>query len=492
MKNECVSSTGFPTLNGIHQQREHLQSIVSAITSATDPYRLLTERLTLESPNDVLTFDGHPVSGVSNQAVELKQTGRVCVVGGGKAAAGFAAGLEHLLGKERLQKHRVHGLVSVPEGCAVQLDHVELRETRARGNNLPTEAVIRATHEMLKQLRSLEQDDLAFVLVTGGASALLESPRAPISLQALAALTKNLSNAGVEIETLNAIRCMASNVKAGGLANSCTAGRLIVLVLSDVLDDSLEVIGSGPCAPHTIKRSAIEQVLFDPNIPQYDRRIISEVAREYSKEHDVFSPSKKFSSNWVTPRGCRVTHLMLGTNALAVEAATAASSALGYKIFSTTTSTDSQTANRVGSRLAASLITMSSLDATRNYPQALLEGGEATVRVPSKHGVGGRNQHTVIAAAHDILIHQKRTWPTGTLIASFGTDGEDGPTSAAGGFIDSDIAESLGTNPNSIADAIYGCNSYELLKSAGGLIETGPTGTNVADIRIVLTQPTSD
>ena len=178
MKNECVSSTGFPTLNGIHQQREHLQSIVSAITSATDPYRLLTERLTLESPNDVLTFDGHPVSVVSNQAVELKQTGRVCVVGGGKAAAGFAAGLEHLLGKERLQKHRVHGLVSVPEGCAVQLDHVELRETRARGNNLPTEAVIRATHEMLKQLRSLEQDDLAFVLVTGGASALLESPRA--------------------------------------------------------------------------------------------------------------------------------------------------------------------------------------------------------------------------------------------------------------------------------------------------------------------------
>ena len=114
MKNECVTSTGFPTLNGIHHQREHLQSIVSAITSATDPYRLLTERLTLESPNDVLTFDGHPVSGVSNQAVELKQTGRVCVVGGGKAAAGFAAGLEHLLGKERLQKHRVHGLVVCP------------------------------------------------------------------------------------------------------------------------------------------------------------------------------------------------------------------------------------------------------------------------------------------------------------------------------------------------------------------------------------------
>ncbi len=476
-------------MNKFYHQREHLLSIVSAITSATDPYRLLTQRLALESSKDVLTFDGTPVSGSLNQIIELKKTGKICIVGGGKAAAGFAAGLEHLLGRERLHTHNVHGLVSVPEGCGVQLDHIELRETRARAHNLPTDAVVQATHKMLHQLSTLKQEDLAFVLITGGASALLESPRAHISLHSLVHLTKNLSHAGVDIQTLNAIRCMTSNVKAGGLAKSCTAGRLIVLVLSDVLDNSLEVIGSGPCIPHIVDPSAIEKILLDSNISQDDRDLISEAAYEYLKECGVASHPQTHSGDWVTPKGCRVTHLTLGTNALAVEAASAASSALGYEIFSATTNTLSQTANSVGSRLATSLRTMVSLGTTKNYPQALLEGGEATVHVPLNHGVGGRNQHTVVAAANDILVDQKHEWPTDALIASFGTDGEDGPTSAAGGFIDSEVARSLISQPKSIADAISRCDSHELLKSAGGLIETGPTGTNVADIRIVLTHP---
>ena len=476
-------------MNKFYHQREHLLSIISAITTATDPYRLLTERLALESSKDVLTFDGTPVSGSLDQTIELKKTGKICIVGGGKAAAGFAAGLEHLLGRERLHKHKVHGLVSVPEGCGVRLDHIELRETRARARNLPTDAVVQATHEMLHQLSTLKQEDLAFVLITGGASALLESPRAHISLHLLVHLTKNLSHAGVDIQTLNAIRCMTSNVKAGGFAKSCTAGRLIVLVLSDVLDNSLEVIGSSPCIPRIVEPSAIEKILLDSNISQYDRDLISEAAYEYLKECDVASHHQTHSGEWVTPKGCRVTHLTLGTNALAVEAASAASSALGYEIFSATTNTLSQTANSVGSRLATSLRTMVSLGTTKNCPQALLEGGEATVHVPLNHGVGGRNQHTVVAAANDILLDQKHEWPTDTLIASFGTDGEDGPTSAAGGFIDSEVAKSLISQPNGIADAMSRCDSHEILKSAGGLIETGPTGTNVADIRIVLTHP---
>lgn len=480
-------------MSSIHHQREHLLSVVSAITSAVNPYRLLTERLALESSKDVLTFDGNPVSVGVQQTIELQETGKICVVGGGKAAAGFAAGLEHLFGSDRLHKHKVHGLVSVPEGCGIQLDHIEVRETRNRTRNLPTDAVVQATHEMVEQLSALKQEDLAFVLITGGASALLESPRAHISLQSLVHLTKNLSHAGVDIQTLNTIRRMTSKVKAGGLAQTCTAGKLIVLVLSDVLDDSLAVIGSGPCMPRIVEPpSAIEDILLHANIPECDRAIISEAANEYVKEHDVLSRHQINSGDWVTPKGCRVTHLTLGTNALAVEAAATASTALGYEIFSATTNTYSQTANTVGSRLATSVSIMASREATKNYPQSLLEGGEATVHVPLEHGLGGRNQHTVVAAANDILVQQKREWPAGTLIASFGTDGEDGPTSAAGGFIDSDVAKSLACQPKSLTEAISKCDSHELLKSAGGLIETGPTGTNVADIRIVLTHPTSD
>ncbi|MBT4158561.1 MAG: DUF4147 domain-containing protein, partial [Planctomycetaceae bacterium] len=165
-------------MNIIRHQKKHLLSIISTITSAVDPYRLLTERLALESPEDVLTFDGNPVFVGNNQAVELKSTGKILVVGGGKAAAGFAAGLEHLLGSSRLKKHQVHGLVSVPEGSGIPLNHIEVRETRPQKHNLPTEAVVQATHTMLKQLRNLTEDDLAFVLITGGSSALIELPRA--------------------------------------------------------------------------------------------------------------------------------------------------------------------------------------------------------------------------------------------------------------------------------------------------------------------------
>ena len=473
----------------IHHQREHLLSVVSAITSAVNPYRVLTERLALESSRDVLTFDDRPISVGVHQTIKLEETGKICVVGGGKAAAGFAAGLEHLLGGDRLHKHKVHGLVSVPEGCGIQLDHIEVRETRTHAHNLPTDAVVRATHEMLEQLSRLKQEDLAFVLITGGASALLESPRQDISLQSLVHLTENLSHAGVDIQTLNAIRCMTSNVKAGGLAKSCTAGKLVALVLSDVLDDSLAVIGSGPCMPYITEPSIIEKVLLNSNIPECDRTIISEAANECLKEHDALLHPRTNSGDWVTPKGCEVTHLTLGTNALAVEAAAVASAALGYEIYSATTNIQSQTANTAGSRLASSLGVMASLAETKKYPQSLFEGGEATVHVPVEHGLGGRNQHTVLAAAHDVLVRQKREWPAGTLVASFGTDGEDGPTSAAGGFIDSDVAKSLGCQPKSITEAISRCNSHQLLKSAGGLIETGPTGTNVADIRIVLTHP---
>ena len=479
-------------MDSIHHQRDHLASIISAITSATDPYRLLTERLALESSKDLLTFDGNPVSVGLDQTIKLQETGKICVVGGGKAAAGFAAGLEHLFGSDRLHKHKVHGLVSVPEGCGIQLDHIEVRETRNRTHNLPTDAVVQATHEMLEQLSALKQEDLAFVLITGGASALIESPRTPILLQTLVHLTKNLSHAGVDIQTLNTIRRMTSKVKAGGIARTCTAGNLVVLVLSDVLNDSLAVIGSGPCMPRIAEPpSAIEDILLHSNIPECDRTIILEAANEYVKEHDVLSHHQTNSGEWVTPKGCRVTHLTLGTNALAVEAATTASTALGYEIFSATTNLHSQKANTVGSRLATSVSIMASQEATKNHPQSLLEGGEATVHVPLEHGLGGRNQHTVVAAANDILVQQKRDWPVGALIASFGTDGEDGPTSAAGGFIDADVAKSLVSQPNGIADAMSRCDSHEILKSAGGLIETGPTGTNVADIRIVLTHPKS-
>ena len=479
-------------MNIIRHQKKHLLSIISTITSAVDPYRLLTERLALESPEDVLTFDGNPVFVGNNQAVELKSTGKILVVGGGKAAAGFAAGLEHLLGSSRLKKHKLHGLVSVPEGSGIPLNHIEVRETRPYKHNLPTEAVVQATHTMLKQLRNLTEDDLAFVLITGGSSALIELPRAQIPIQSLAHLTQSLSNSGIDIKTLNDVRCLTSQVKAGGLAMACTAGKLIVLVLSDVLNNSLPVIGSGPCMPRIHRTETIHKKLLDIKISKRDRVIVAQAARALKEEGSVLPCSPTNSGNWTTPLGCHVTHLTLGTNSIAVDAAAAAATALGYKAVSATSNAHSDSANTVGLRLAASLNTMVTTCETTNQPLCLLEGGEAIVDVPIDHGQGGRNQHTVVAAANNILVNQQKAWPTRAILASFGTDGEDGPTSSAGGFIDADVAKSLALHPSKIPEAIDRCDSHELLKSAGGTIETGLTGTNVADVRIVLTNPKSD
>jgi len=108
--------------------------------------------------------------------------------------------------------------------------------------------------------------------------------------------------------------------------------------------------------------------------------------------------------------------------------------------------------------------------------------------VPTDHGRGGRNQQTVLSAAQDVLA-AGRTWPAGLLLASFGTDGEDGPTTAAGGFIDSPVAARFKQQPGALSHAIDRCNAHPLLATAGGLIETGPTGTNVADVRIMLIRP---
>jgi len=479
-------------LNIIQRQREHLQSIVSTITSSVDPYRLLIKRLALESPEDVLTFDGNPVFAGDNQAVKLTSTGKILVVGGGKAAAGFAAGLEHLLGINRLKKHKVHGLVSVPEGCGIALNHIEVRETRPRTHNIPTEAVVQATDVMFEQLQNLKKEDLAFVIVTGGSSALIELPRAQIPVQSLAHLTQSLSNSGIDIQTLNDIRCITSRVKAGGLAMACGAGKLIVLVLSDVLNDQLSVIGSGPCMPCHQRLATIDKNILDLKISEQDRAIVAQAAHELKQEGSMIPYPLTDSGNWITPQGCHITHLTLGTNSLAVDAAATAATALGYRVFSATSNAHPDSANTVGIRLAASLNTMVTTCETTNRPQCLLEGGEATVDVPIDHGQGGRNQHTVVVAANDILMNQQKAWPTRALLASFGTDGEDGPTSSAGGFVDTDVAKSLARHPNKISEAIKRCNSYELLMSAGGLIETGPTGTNVADVRIVLTNPKSD
>jgi glycerate 2-kinase len=407
--------------------------IRAAALAAVDPARLVTHRL------------------AEPDALDLAGVDRIVVVGAGKAAAGMAAGVEAALGPRRLARHRVSGLVSVPSGGTRPLALIEARETRPAGANLPTPAVEAATREMLATLGALGPRDLAVVVLTGGGSALLAAPRDGCTLDEKIALTKQLAAAGADITTLNAARRRLSAVKGGGLARACRAGRLLAIVLSDVIGDDLEVIASGPCMPG--------------------------------------GPTATPGA-WTTPAGCSVRHLLVGSNATAVEAAAKAAQSLGYDVHCRHAVLHSPTqaaADDVGRRLAHEARALATEVGRDGRPRAVVEGGESTVTLPADHGRGGRNQQTILAAI--AAIRSGGDWPAGVLVESLGTDGEDGPTDAAGALADADVAAAIARAGPDLETALARRDASPVLARAGGLVITGPTGTNVADVRLILATP---
>jgi hydroxypyruvate reductase len=426
--------------------REDAGVIWTAAMRAVQPERLLAARIAWDGAGR-LCHDGRPFE----PPLRLDEFDRIVVVGAGKAAAGMAAAMERLLGTDRLARHRVTGLVSVPVGCGRRLAAVDVRETRPAAANLPTPAVVEATREIMTMVSHLGPRDLAIAVITGGGSALLAAPKEGISLVEKIALTRRLSESGADIATLNAARRDLSIVKGGGLARACTAGHLVVFVLSDVIGDDLNVIASGPCMPP------------EPSSP---------------------------SGTWTTPGGCHVRHVIVGDNGTAAAAAAVAARQAGYTVVQSVADDGPQeaSAEAVGARLAAESLKL--LEAARcdGRPRALIAGGEATVKVPADHGLGGRNQQTVLAAIHAVN-QTPAAWPAGLLIASVGTDGEDGPTDAAGGCADATVVAEIARLHLDVPRALAHCDAYPLLAAAGGLVHTGPTGTNVADIRIALVRP---
>lgn len=485
-----------PTPSRTDALRRDAQAIWTAAIAAVLPTVLLEKRLAIGKrghPADELLFDGRSL----NPPVRLDSIDRVSVVGAGKAAAQMASGVEQLLGPQRLDRHRTTGVVSVPEGSAVPLSHIHCRETRPAGANIPTALAVAATQEMISMLSTLGPNDLAIAVVTGGGSALLVAPREGVSLEDTIAVTNFLSAAGATIQELNAVRQAASTVKAGGFARACHAGRLVVLVLSDVVGDRLDVIASGPCMP--IPSPAREAFAILNRYGVVAAGVASQFVRWIESEAtavpDVGGSQKAASADgsWTTASGCRVSHLLIGSNETAVQAAAAEAIGRGYTIqdrggHDPDAAKASVEAETIGWRLALEAVGLWQAARDGRRPLAIIEGGEATVQVPADHGTGGRNQQTVLAAM-DCIGSSGGPWPEGLLIASVGTDGEDGPTDAAGGYSDAAIASLAIAHDLDVTSAAMRCDAYPLLNAVGGLIRTGPSGTNVADVRIVLARP---
>lgn len=406
---------------------------------------------------------------IVDQELDLAAIDRVVVVGGGKAGAGMAAAVEAILGPELLREKNVDGWINVPANCVRPLEKIRLHAARVAGSNEPTPAGAAGSEEILRRVASLGPRDLCLCLISGGASALMPAPVPEITLADKRAVTQQLAAAGANIRELNTVRKQLSRIKGGGLARACAAGRLITLIISDVLGDPLDVIGSGPTVP-------------DTGTPAEALAILERFqARERGVFLRVFDYLKSAGARPFAPT-CQVNNYIIGNNADSVFAAAKKADQLGYACETSAATTLEGDAEPIGRALAEQAVALWG----ETGRHCVISGGEPVVRLAETavRGLGGRNQQLVLAAA-------EAWWndpPSGVVLLSGGTDGEDGPTDAAGAWCDVELltqAKRQGLEP---CDFLRRNDAYHFFAPLGGLVRTGPTHTNVCDLRVIVVE----
>jgi len=373
-------------------------------------------------------------------------SGKLVLVAVGKAAWQMASAA---YSTERLQFDG--GVVITKYGYAKgPIGELSIREA---GHPVPDENTFSATEEVIRVVSGLAPEDTVLFLLSGGGSALFEKPLIP--KEELYALTDRLLACGADITEMNTVRKRLSAVKGGRFAQICAPAHVFSIVLSDIIGDPLDMIASGPAYPDASSSRRALSIIKKYDIAVSDETIGC-LRRETPKRLD------------------NVTTVVTGSVRQLCFSAETACRRLGYEPVVLTASL-SCTARDAGSFLGA--IAQFHADDARSV--AFIAGGETVVRLTGK-GKGGRNQEIALAAAEKIAGLRN------CAVFSFGSDGTDGPTDAAGGFCDGDTAEILRRKEIDIDEVLIRNDSYHALKACGGLIVTGPTGTNVNDLSIVL------
>jgi len=438
-------------------------AIWQAGVDAVRPEKLIPETVSLQA--DRLR--------IGERDYRLADWDRIVVVGAGKAGAAMSSALLTALGEPSVRK-KVTGWVNVPDDCVVPLEHIHLHGARPAGVNEPTAAGVKGTQEILKLARSCTARDLCLVLISGGGSALMPAPVIGITLADKQDVTRHLMHSGATINELNCVRKQLSAVKGGGLARAAAgAGEIVTLIISDVVGDPLEIISSGPTVPDSSTPQQALQILEQKyggleRIPENVRYVLQ------SPPGDERA-GKQFPG--------RIRNLLIASNSLALEAASRQAQQLGYQVLSFGSHNEGD-AGEQGTALAEFALQIRDRNQPLAPPACVLSGGEPTVRFADtdRPRKGGRNQQLALSA----LLVMRDRGADNVIVLSGGTDGEDGPTDAAGAFADADVlakADDLGLNP---AEFHAVQNAYPFFEQTGGLIKTGPTNTNVMDLRVVL------
>ncbi|GAA0538382.1 glycerate kinase type-2 family protein [Chitinophaga japonensis] len=424
-------------------------AIFRSAVAAVQPQHLIPKQVQVQ-PDGLL---------IAGRFFRLQPDSRVFVTGAGKASAAMAQALE-----ARGIPWALQGLIITKYEHALPLQHIRVAEA---GHPVPDHNGVEATRQMLQLLESVTAKDLVIFLLSGGASALLADYPPGSSLADVQALFDLLLKSGAGIHEMNTVRKHISAVKGGQLAARVYPAPLCSLILSDVVGDDLDVIGSGPTVPDRSTFADTMAVLEKYHLTQ---QVPASIQQHLQKGLQNLVPDtpKPGHTSFHHTFNC-----LVGTNSIALEAAARYAETQGYH---TTLLSSTVTGN---AHTLAQALAQQAIRWAGPRPACLLMGGESTVTVTGQ-GLGGRNQQLALAAGITIQPYPHIT------ILSAGTDGTDGPTDAAGAVVDAGImqqAADLGLDPVAYLE---NNDAYHFFATAGGLIKTGPTQTNVMDIMLAL------
>ena len=400
----------------------------------------------------------------SEKVFELNLFKKIFLIGTGKASTSMAQAIEEIFG-DRITK----GLIITKYGHSLPLKKMEMIEA---GHPIPDQKGFEGTKKIQNLLKESGPEDLILFLLSGGGSALLPLPVDGITLEEKQQVTQLLLDCGADIKEINTIRKHISQVKGGGLAKWAHPSTVIGFILSDVVGDPLDVIASGPTVPDSSTFEEAWEIL-----KKYD---LVEKITPSIRRHLLLGKEGKIEETPKPGDGVfeKVHHILIGSNILALRAAEKEASSYGFRtlILSSSIVGETREAARFHSAIAKEVISSGN---PISRPACIISGGETIVTIKG-HGLGGRNQEFALAGALEISGIER------VVLLSGGTDGTDGPTDASGAIADHTTisrARSMGLDPKAYLE---NNDAYPFFKKLGDLLITGPTHTNVMDIRILL------
>jgi glycerate 2-kinase len=474
--------------------QQHIMKIAGAAIQSVSPYDMIRKRVQLHGHTLTVKAGGsEPLS------LHLSSYDNIYIIGAGKATAPMAKALEEILGS-RISA----GVIAVKPGHTAELAAVRQIEG---GHPVPNEGSAAAAREIAEIAGRAGESDLVINIISGGGSALLTLPHEGISLEDLQAATRELLSCGAPIEEMNCIRKHLSGIKGGRLADRIYPAESVSLILSDVVGDDLQSIASGLTVPD--RTSYVEAL-----------RIVDKYGIGKKLPPGVMALLNAGAAGTVpeTPKPeaecfTRTKNVLLGTNAVALQTAAAEAQKLGYRPIVLTSKVTGEAReiakfyaalareaaaagpdNAEASGLAAALTGTAASESgvsggggsgvgIYKKPLCILAGGETTVTLRGA-GKGGRNQEMALAVLAEISALKEAF--SGIVFASVATDGNDGPTDAAGAYASAELADRAEGAGLSINEYLTNNDAYTFFAEIDGLIKTGPTNTNVCDLQILL------